>query len=194
MPRLLISKEKYLASGVHIGMKSRTKDMKRFIYKVRSDGVASFNLKVIDERIRVAAKFLGRAKKILVAGRLLVTHNIIKKFAEVVNGYAIAGRFMPGSLTNPSYKKYQDVDVVLVTDPLIDKQAVDEAVKARIPVVAICNSFNTVRNIDLVIPANNKGKKALATIFWLLAREILKFRGEIKSDSQFKYKIEDFAV
>ncbi len=194
MPRLLISKEKYLASGVHIGMKSRTKDMKRFIYKVRSDGVASFNLKVIDERIRVAAKFLGRAKKILVAGRLLVTHNIIKKFAEVVNGYAIAGRFMPGSLTNPSYKKYQDVDVVLVTDPLIDKQAVDEAVKARIPVVAICNSFNTVRNIDLVIPANNKGKKALATIFWLLAREILKFRGEIKSDSQFKHKIEDFAV
>jgi len=194
MPRLLISKEKYLASGVHIGMKSRTKDMKRFIYKVRSDGVATFNLKVIDERIRVAAKFLGRAKKILVAGRLLVTHNIIKKFAEVVNGYAIAGRFMPGSLTNPSYKKYQDVDVVLVTDPLIDKQAVDEAVKARIPVVAICNSFNTVRNIDLVIPANNKGKKALATIFWLLAREILKFRGEIKSDSQFKYKIEDFAV
>jgi len=194
MPRLLISKEKYLASGVHIGMKSRTKDMKRFIYKVRSDGVASFNLKVIDERIRVAAKFLGRAKKILVAGRLLVTHNIIKKFAEVVNGYAVAGRFMPGSLTNPSYKKYQDVDVVLVTDPLIDKQAVDEAVKARIPVVAICNSFNTVRNIDLVIPANNKGKKALATIFWLLAREILKFRGEIKSDSQFKHKIEDFAV
>ena len=194
MPRLLISKEKYLASGVHIGMKSRTKDMKRFIYKVRSDGVASFNLKVIDERIRVAAKFLGRAKKILVAGRLLVTHNIIKKFAEVVNGYAVAGRFMPGSLTNPSYKKYQDVDVVLVTDPLIDKQVVDEAVKARIPVVAICNSFNTVRNIDLVIPANNKGKKALATIFWLLAREILKFRGEIKSDSQFKYKIEDFAV
>ena len=194
MPRLLISKEKYLASGVHIGMKSRTKDMKRFIYKVRSDGVATFNLKVIDERIRVAAKFLGRAKKILVAGRLLVTHNIIKKFAEVVNGYAVAGRFMPGSLTNPSYKKYQDVDVVLVTDPLIDKQAVDEAVKARIPVVAICNSFNTVRNIDLVIPANNKGKKALATIFWLLAREILKFRGEIKSDSQFKHKIEDFAV
>lgn len=194
MPKLLVSKQKYLAAGIHIGMKSKTNDMKRFIYKVRSDGVATLNLKTIDERLKVASKFLGRAKKILVAGRLLVTHNIIKKFAEVVNAYAVPGRFMPGSLTNPSYKKFVDVDIVLVTDPLIDKQAVDEAVKARIPVVAICNTFNTIRNIDLVIPANNKGKKSLALIFWILAREILKVRGEIKSDSQFKYKIEDFLV
>ncbi len=194
MPKLLVSKQKYLASGIHIGMKSKTKDMERFIYKVRSDGVATLNLKIIDERLRVASKFLARSKKILVAGRLLVTHNIIKKFAEAVNAYAVAGRFMPGSLTNPSYQKFFDVDVVLVTDPLIDKQAVDEAVKARIPVVAICNTFNQTRNIDLVIPANNKGKKSLAIIFWILAREILKLRGEIKSDSQFKYKIDDFLV
>lgn len=192
MPRLLISKQKYLASGIHIGMKSRTKDMEEFIYKVRADGVATLNLKKIDERIRIAAKFLARAKKILVAGRLLVTHPIIKKFAEIVGAYAVTGRFMPGTLTNPNYKKYYEADVVLVTDPLIDRQAVSEAVKARIPVVALCDTFNETKNVDLVIPANNKGKRALATLFWLLAREILKIRGEIKSDSQFKYKIEDF--
>ena len=106
MPRFLISKQKYLASGIHIGMKSRTKDMEEFIYKVRADGVATLNLKKIDERIRVAAKFLARAKKILVAGRLLVTHKIIKKFAEIVGAKAVTGRFMPGTLTNPNYKKY----------------------------------------------------------------------------------------
>ncbi|MEM5790851.1 MAG: 30S ribosomal protein S2 [Candidatus Aenigmatarchaeota archaeon] len=194
MPKLLISKQKYLASGIHIGMKSKTKDMERFIYKVRIDGVATLNLKTIDERLRVASKFLARSKKILVAGRLLVTHGIIEKFAEIVDAYAVPGRFMPGSLTNPSYRKFFDVDIVLVTDPLIDKQAVDEAVKARVPVIAICNTFNHIKNIDFVIPANNKGKKSLATIFWILAREILKIRGEIKSDSQFKYKIEDFLV
>ena len=192
MPRLLIPKQKYLASGIHIGMKSRTKDMEEFIYKVRADGVATLNLKKIDERIRVAAKFLARAKKILVAGRLLVTHKIIKKFAEIVGAHAVTGRFMPGTLTNPNYKKYFEADVVLVTDPLIDRQAVNEAVKARIPVVALCDTFNETKNVDLVIPANNKGKRALATLFWLLAREILKARGEIKSDSQFKYKVEDF--
>ena len=100
---------------------------------------------------------------------------------------------MPGTLTNPSYKKYFEADVILITDPLIDYQALKEAVKARVPIIAICDTFNETRNIDLIIPANNKGKKALATLFWLLAREILKERGEIKSDSEFKYKITDFA-
>jgi small subunit ribosomal protein S2 len=85
-----------------------------------------------------------------------------------------------------------EADVVFIIDPMIDKQALEEAVKARVPVVAVCNSFNETRNVDLIIPANNKGKRALATLLWLLAREILKERGEIKSDRDFKVRIEDF--
>jgi small subunit ribosomal protein S2 len=65
-------------------------------------------------------------------------------------------------------------------------------VTARVPVVAICDTFNETRDVDVILPANNKGKKALATLFWLLARQTLKERGEIKTDKEFKYKIEDF--
>ena len=101
---------------------------------------------------------------------------------------------MPGTLTNPNYEKFIEPDVVLITDPLSDRQALKEAVKARIPVVAICDTFNETKNVDLVIPANNKGKKSLALIYWLLAREILKVRGEIKSDEEFKYSVEDFMM
>lgn len=193
MSKLLIPRQQYLASGIHIGMKQKTKQMKEFIYKIRPDGLAVLNLKKIDERIRIAAKFLARAKKILVVGRKSIVHEPIKKFCEIVGCEAVTGRFMPGTLTNPNYKKFFEAEVVLISDPLIDYQALKEAVKARVPVVAICDTINETKDIDLIIPANNKGKKALATLFWILAREILKERKNIKSNEEFKYKIEDFA-
>jgi small subunit ribosomal protein S2 len=190
--KLLISRQDYLASGIHIGMKQRVADMKEFIYKIRDDGLAVLNLRKVDERIRVAAKFLSRCKNIMVVGRKSVAHEAVKKFGEVVGAEVIVGRFMPGTLTNPQYKKYFEADVIVTIDPLIDYQVLKEAVTAGVPVVGVCDTFNETRNIDLIIPANNKGKKALATLFCLLAREILKERGSIKSDSEFKLKAEDF--
>jgi small subunit ribosomal protein S2 len=175
-----------------MGMKLRTEDMREFIYKVRPDGLAVLNLRKIDERIRIASRFLARAKNIVVASKKSPVQKGIKKFAELIKAQAFVGRFLPGTLTNPSFEKYMEADVVFILDPMIDKQALEEAVKARVPVVAVCNSFNETRNVDLIIPANNKGKRALATLLWLLAREILKERGEIKSDRDFKLKVEDF--
>ena len=190
--KLLISREEYLASGIHIGMKQRTKQMQEFIYKIRPDGLAVLNLKMIDDKIRVAAKFLSRQQKILIVTRKTIASDIVKKFAEVVGAEVVTGRFMPGMLTNPQYKKFYEADVVFVVDPLTDYQAMKEAVSARIPLIAICDTQDETRDIDLIIPSNNKGKKSLATLFWLLSREILKERGKIKSDADFKYKIEDF--
>jgi small subunit ribosomal protein S2 len=190
--KLLIPRQQYLASGIHMGMKLRTEDMREFIYKIRPDGLAVLNLRKIDERIRIASRFLARAKNILVASKKSPVQKGVKKFAELIKAQAFVGRFLPGTLTNPSFEKYMEADVVFILDPMIDKQALEEAVKARVPVVAVCNSFNETRNVDLIIPANNKGKRALATLLWLLAREILKERGEIKSDRDFKLKVEDF--
>jgi len=185
---LLVPKQDYLSAGIHIGMKSRTADMKKFIYKIREDGLAVLDLKMLDERIATAAKFFFGMKKILVVGRKLNSHTPIKKFCETVGCESITGRFMPGTLTNPSYKQFVEPDVVLLADPLSDYQALKEAVDSRIPVVAFCDTFNETRNIDFIIPCNNKGKKSLALIYWLLAREIQKNRGE----KEFKYKVEDF--
>ena len=190
---LLIPREQYLASGIHIGMKQRTKQMKEFIYKIRPDGLAVLNLRKLDERIRITAKFLAKADKILVVGKKLISREIIEKFCEITGCEPITERFMPGTLTNPNYKKFFEAEIILITDPLIDYQALREAVKARVPVVAICDTPDETKDIDLIIPANNKGKKALATLFWLLAREILKEKKEIKSDEEFKYKVEDFS-
>jgi len=190
--KLLIPREEYLASGIHIGMKQRTGDMKEFIYKIRDDGLSVLNLSKVDERIRIAAKFISRCNKVYAVGRKGAVQEAVKKFGEIIGAKVSVGRFLPGTFTNPNFKNYFEADAVLVSDPLIDYQVMKEAVTARVPIIAICDTFNETRDIDLIIPANNKGKKALSTLFWLLTKEILKERGTIKSDEEFKYKVTDF--
>ncbi|MEM5835007.1 MAG: 30S ribosomal protein S2 [Candidatus Aenigmatarchaeota archaeon] len=187
---LLVSREKYLKFGVHIGTSIKTKDMRKFIYKIITNGLAVMNLKMIDERIRIVSKFLASKKEILVASRKI--KKPVETFAKAIGANAIIGRFMPGTLTNPRSKNFVEPEVILITDPYLDKQAVKEGVKMRIPIIALCNTFNSTSFVDIILPCNNKGRKSVALIFYLLTREILKERGEIKSDEEFKLKIEDF--
>lgn len=187
---MLVEKEKYLENGVHIGTSSKTNDMKRFIYKTMPNGLTVLNLSTMDERIGIAAEFLARHKNILVVGRKV--NKPIESFTKAVGARAIAGRFMPGSLTNPSFKSFFEPDVVLITDPFIDKQVLKEALDIRIPIIALCNTFNQTSYVDLVVPCNNKGKKSLAMVFFLLSREILKARKDIEKNEDFKLTLEDF--
>jgi small subunit ribosomal protein S2 len=189
---MLINKTEYLTAGVHIGMKSCTPFMKQFVYRIRDDGLAVFNLQKVDERIRTTSDFLSGFGKIIVVSRKDSASKAIKAFAEATGSKAVAGRFSPGTLTNPAYREFYEPDVVVVADPLVDEQAIKEARKKRIPIVALCDTFNISKDIDLCVPCNNNGRKSLSLVMWLLAREILKKRGEIKKDEDFKLTLKDF--
>lgn len=115
-----------------------------------------------------------------------------KVFAKAIGAQVIAGRFVPGSLTNPALPQYVEPEVLFVTDPAADQQAVAEALNVGIPIVALCDANNETRNVDLAIPTNNKGRRALACVYWLLTREILKERKVLASDANFKMTIDDF--
>lgn len=192
--KLLTQRKNYLAYGVYIGGKNVTKDMRDFVYKIKPDGLAILNVRKIDKRIRVAAKFLTRHKNILIASRKKFTKNMVEKFGEMIGAKVSTGRFLPGTLTNPKSENYYEAEVLLIIDPEADKRALEEAVKARVPIVAISNSTIEVKNVDLIIPANNRSKKPLGLVFYLLSREILKERGVIKSYEEFKYTPEDFII
>jgi small subunit ribosomal protein S2 len=193
---LLLPQDTLLSAGVHIGTRMRTKDMEQFIYRVRADGLFVLDVKKTDERIRVAAKFLARfepSKIAAVAGRLY-GHSPVEKFCEVVGATPIVGRFIPGMLSNPLYPDRIEPSVLIVSDPKADVQAVKEAASIGIPVVALCSTDNDFSFVDLVIPTNNKGRRALAVIYWLLARQILRERGEIPADGDPSQSIEDFEI
>lgn len=191
---LLIPEEVYLTSGVHIGTQQKSADMKEFIFKVRTDGLYVLDVKKTDDRIRVAASFLARydLTKILVVSARQYGQKPAKVFAKTLGASVVAGRFVPGSLTNPILPHFIEPEIILVTDPAADEQALREAFSIGIPIVGICDANNETRRVDLVVPSNNKGRRALATVYWLLTREIQKAKGLVKSDDDFKMTVEDF--
>ncbi len=193
---LLLPHDVLLSAGIHIGTKIKTKDMEPFIYKVRGDGLFVLDIKKIDERIRIAAKFLSRfdPSKVVATAVRLYAREPVAKFCEVTKATPVIGRFIPGLLSNPLYPARIEPEVILVSDPRTDAQAIREATKIGIPVVALCSTDNDFTNIDLVIPTNNKGRRALAVIYWLLARQVLRERGEILPDGDLPIPIEEFEV
>ena len=157
----LIPVEEYLAAGVHIGTQQKSEDMKKFIYRVRGDGLYILDIRETDARIKTAAKFLNQfeAPNILVVTSRQYGQYPAKKFADTIGAMSATGRFIPGLLTNPVLDAYIEPQVIVVTDPIGDAQVINEAVQCGIPVVALCDTNNMTKFVDLVIPTNNKGQQ-----------------------------------
>lgn len=191
---LLIPLEMYLASGIRIGTRMKSKFMERFIYSVRPDGLYLLDVRKTDERIRIAAKMIAQypPQKVVVVSARQYGQRPVKKFCALTGCVPIVGRFPPGTFTNPSLSDYTEADLVVVTDPRMDAQAVEEASKAGIPVIALCDTDSPVSNVDLIIPVNNKGRRALALVYWLLARQVLRERGELPPDGELPIPPEEF--
>lgn len=183
--------EKYLKTGAHIGTKYKTCGMKKYIYKRRDDGLKVMDIQTLDSRIEIAAKFISKydKDKIIIASRKLYGKTPIKEFAEAIGAKALTGRFIPGSFTNPEGKKFIELDLLIVTEPDSDFQAVKEAKKLKVPIIALCSTNNNTKDVDLIIPVNNKGRKSLALVYWMIAKKILTER---KEEKEFKKTVEDF--
>ncbi len=183
-----------LSTGIRVGTPIKTKYMSYFITRANPEGLYILDISKTLARIDVAAKFIGRSNiaNVAVTSAREYGKTPIEKFCELTGARGIFGRFMPGTFTNPSLPKYLEPEIVIVTDPQADEQAVIEATRAGVPVIALSNSDNITSKVDLVIPSNNRGRKALATVYWLLTKEVLKKQGKIKSDSEMPLSIDDF--
>ena len=185
----IIPQDDYLTAGIHIGTQQKTKEMMRFVYRVRTDGLYVLDIQATDLRIRLAAKMLKKydPKRILIVSARQYGHYPTEMFAKATGARVITGRFIPGTLTNPKLNVFVEPDVLVVTDPGGDAQAVNEAVSTGIPVIALCDTNNSTSNVEVVIPTNNKGRKALALIYWLLAKQVL-----AEKDDTINYTVEEF--
>ena len=191
---LLIDEDTFLTCGVHIGTKQKSKDMEPYVYKVRDDGLRILNVNMTSEKVVEAAQFLKEfdPKDVLIVSARQYGWKPATKFAEACGFECIAGRFTPGRLTNPEMRFFIEPKVIVLTDPAADAQAFREATNINIPVIAMCDSNNLTKNVDVVIPGNNKGRRSLALIYWLLSREILRIRGELGADEDLEETIDDF--
>ncbi len=191
---LLIPTEDYLKSGIHIGTKFKSKYMEKFIYKTRSDGLSVLNIKQIDTRLRLAANLLANysPEDIIVVSRRENGWKPVRLFAKATETKCFPGRYPPGVLTNPQLKNFIEGKIMLVTDPIPDKNAIKDALSIGIPVMALCDTNNQVNNVDFVIPCNNKGKKSIGLVFYLLAKLYLELRGLTNKGQAFDYTLDQF--
>jgi len=191
---LLLPQEVLLSAGVHIGTRVKTKDMEPFIYKVRPDGLFVLDMEKMNARVQIAAKFLARMDltKVVVASSKRYGRMPVHRFCEVIGAKPMIGRFTSGTFTNPTYADYFEPVAVVVTDALADQQVVDEAGAIGVPVIAFCSTDNTLADVDIVIPINNKGRRSLAIAYWLLARQIKRELNELSPDQDFAVTIDDF--
>jgi small subunit ribosomal protein S2 len=189
-----LTEKALMATGIRIGTPVRTKTMEQFTTRPRPDGLHMLDYTRILQRIETAGKFIasvGPENTVVYTSREHGTV-AVEKFCELTGAIQLVGRFMPGTFTNPLYPGHLDADLVVVADPASDGQAIVEAGKLGVPVIAVCDTDNITDDVDLVVPGNNRGRKAIAAIFWLMARFTLVNAGKLAEDEPMKYSIEDF--
>ena len=187
--QLLVPNDEYLKAGVHIGTKFKTKYMENFIYKTRGDGLSVLNVQSINDRLKILINFLKNyePEDVLIVSRRENGWKPVKAFGKATGTRISVGRYPPGLLTNPNLRTFIEAKVLIATDSWPDRNAIEDARKIGIPIVSFCDTNNQTNNIDLVIPCNNKGKKSLGLLFFILAKELLKGKKE-----KFSYTLEDF--
>ena len=165
--------EAYKKYGVRIGTKGSNKAMEKFVFKRITNKFVIFNVKLIDERIKLAAKLLNNYKRkdVLFVSTFDEAYYAVYNFSKIMGVSVNFGRYLAGSLTNLSYKNFFEPKILFIVDPVTDRRAIKDAKKIRIPVMAICNNDSNLRFIDFVIPGNNKKAESVGFILYLLANE-----------------------
>jgi small subunit ribosomal protein S2 len=168
--------------------------MRDFIFKRRDDGLYILDLRKSADAILEAAKLISEYKpeEVTVVASRIYSSNPATKFANLTGVSVIKGRYVPGTMTNIQYQKFIEPKLIIVCDPKGEKQALVESKKTGVKVIGFCDSDNETKNVDLVVPVNNKGKRSLALVFYILTRELMMTQGTIKSYDEFKYDVNYF--
>ncbi|CAH8834256.1 unnamed protein product [Trichobilharzia szidati] len=170
-----------LAAQVHVGETTMNFQMANYVHGRTKEGFHIIKLDKTWEKILLSARAIAAIDYpagVFAIGSRPYTQRAVLKFANYTRTTAMAGRFTPGAFTNQKQACYREPRLLVVSDPLSDHQAVIEASRVNVPVIAFCNTDTPLHRVDIVIPCNTKSTHSIAVVWWLLAREVRRIRGE----------------
>lgn len=168
--------EDYIKTASYLGTKVITPSMRKYVYRRRLDGLAILNTLLVDKKLAEGIDFIKRYKPdewTLVCKRE-AGWRAAKMFSELTGVRLFTKKYPSGVLTNTMLDNFIETKMIMICDPWLDKNALADAIKVRVPVVGICDTNNHTSDIDVVMIGNNKSNKPLGLFFWLIAREYMK--------------------
>jgi len=193
-----------LACGVHLGSENVSSTMIRYVWKRNDDGVHIIDLRKTWEKLQLAARVIvamnnpydvcavalttGRSKQNPLAQRAVL------KFSQLTGSRHIAGRYTPGTFTNRIQSNFCEPRLLVAADPMKDFQPILESSYVNMPVIAMADVDCPTRHIDIIIPCNTKSKYSVALTWWMLAREVLRLKGEIPRISDWEIPVDMFCL
>jgi len=193
---------KLLACRAHIGTENLDSSMERYVFGRNDNGIHIIDLRKTIEKLQLAARVIVAMENpndvVAVALNSAQSKNApiaqrsVLKFSQYLQARHIAGRFTPGTFTNQKQKHFVEPRLLIVADPVKDYQPIVEASYVNVPVIAMCNTDNSLRNIDIAIPCNTNSKFAVGLVWWLLAREVLRLRGSVPRDQDWDVMVDMF--
>jgi len=177
---MLIPLEEYVKSGIYLGTKVVTPDMKQYVYRRRADGLAIFNTDIIDEKIKEAIEYLNKfnPEDVILVCKRQAGWKVAEKFSELTGIRTFTKKYPAGILTNTDLPNFFENELTIITDHWLDKNALNDTLKVNKKVMMICDTNNFSKGAEQIVIGNNKSQRSLGVMFYLLSRGYLKARGE----------------
>jgi len=175
---MLIPLEDYIKTGIYLGTKVVTPNMKPFVYRRRADGLAIFNTDLIDEKLKEGIEFLSKfaPEDIVLACKRQAGWKAAKMFSKYTSIRIFTKKYPAGILTNTDLPDFFENELTIVCDSWLDRNALNDTVNVKKKVLMVCDTNNFTKGANQVIIGNNKAEKSLGVIFYLLCRGYCKAR------------------
>lgn len=170
-----------LVADVYVGTPSLNHRMAPYVHSEMKEENYIIKPNKTWEKILLAARAICAIENpsdVYAIGCKPFTQRAVLKFAQYTRASSFASRFTPGAFTNQIQTCFREPRLLVVSDPKSDHQAILESSSVNIPVIAFCSTDSPLSHVDIVIPCNNTSANSIAVVWWMLAREVRRMRGE----------------